>query len=72
MCLGSGEAYPQRVAAESFEEDHLNRSRNQATVRPPVFFLFPAAPLFTAGSISGLGDVFLEDVFLPAPVFPIR
>jgi hypothetical protein len=42
MCLGNGEAYPQRVAAESFEEAYLNCGRNQAAGRWLAFLLFPA------------------------------
>ncbi|MCS3632695.1 hypothetical protein GGP55_003317 [Salinibacter ruber] len=73
MCLGSGEAHPQRVAAESFEEDHLNRGGNRAADRELAFSLFITvsfflmAPLLPAESISSL-----EGVSLPAPIFPIR
>jgi hypothetical protein len=67
MCLGNGEAHPQRVAAEGPCKAGLDHSRNWTTGGRLASSLFPAAPLFPPRSTS-----LPEGVFLPAPVFPVR
>ncbi|WP_259221108.1 hypothetical protein [Salinibacter ruber] len=51
MCLGNGEAYPQRVAAESFEEDHLNCGRNRDASRRLLLTVLLAKSIVSAREV---------------------